>query len=403
MNILFISLLDPSESGSGNQKVTLLSAKYLSSVGIHCFIAYFKDSEYSSSQLVFDAKFKIDYNDLEEIEKYKTIYDIKIVRYYGKLHIIKFLKKNRFILLFLLLSMIIVFILSNMIFSVEVIHSNSKIIKLVTEELKDRGIKKYAFAKSYSEVEKIEKEILNNNKDNLEWLEIIRNGTKYTIRVEERIINKEIDNNKNYDIVSSKNAVIRVIEAESGEKVRDINTYVKKGETIISAYINTPSEEKILSTARGKVIGEVWYIIDINYPYYHHEVKYTGNKKKVLVFNFINKRISLFDFKKYKTFDKNIKNIFYNNVTPISLNYEYQYETEVIDDIYTKEEAKNKAVETAKEKLLLKYSNIKEVKDVTIVNEISNDEQLNLTLFVKAYEDITEYREVIINEEDTTS
>ena len=46
MNILFISLLDPSESGSGNQKVTLLSAKYLSSVGIHCFIAYFKDSEY---------------------------------------------------------------------------------------------------------------------------------------------------------------------------------------------------------------------------------------------------------------------------------------------------------------------------------------------------------------------
>ena len=205
----------------------------------------------------------IDYNDLEEIEKYKTIYDIKIVRYYGKLHIIKFLKKNRFILLFLLLGMIIVFILSNMIFNVEVIHSNSKIIKLVTEELKDRGIKKYAFAKSYSEVEKIEKEILNNNKDNLEWLEIIRNGTKYTVRVEERIINKEIDDNKNYDIVSSKNAVIRVIEAESGEKVRDINTYVKKGETIISAYITTPSEERILSTARGKVIGEVWGQVEI--------------------------------------------------------------------------------------------------------------------------------------------
>ena len=280
---------------------------------------------------------------------------------------------------------------------------NMVVLKNLPSNIVEEAIIVLKTNKKIKQVEKIEKEILNNNKDNLEWLEIIRNGTKYTIRVEERIINKEIDNNKNYDIVSSKNAVIRVIEAESGEKVRDINTYVKKGETIISAYINTPSEEKILSTARGKVIGEVWYTIDINYPYYHHEVKYTGNKKKVLVFNFINKRISLFDFKKYKTFDKNIKNIFYNNVTPISLNYEYQYETEVIDDIYTKEETKNKAVETAKEKLLLKYSNIKEVKDVTIVNEISNDEQLNLTLFVKAYEDITEYREVIINKEDTTS
>lgn len=345
----------------------------------------------------------IDYNDLEKIEKYKTIYDVKIVRYYGKLHVIKFLKKNRFILLFLLIGSILIYFLSNMIFSIEVIHSNSEIIKLVTSELDKHGIKKYSFAKDYNTLEKIEKEILNDNKDSLEWMEIIRNGTRYTIRVEERIINRENDDSKNYDIVSSKNAVIRSIEAESGEKIKNINTYVKKGETIISAYISTPSEEKILSTARGKVIGEVWYTIDINYPYYHHEVKYTGNKKKVLVFNFINKRISLFDFKKYKTFDKNIKSIFDNNVTPISLNYEYQYETEVIDDIYTKEEAKNRAVETAKEKLLLKYSNIKEVKDVTIVNEISNDEQLNLTLFVKAYEDITEYREVIINEEDTTS
>ena len=68
-----------------------------------------------------------------------------------------------------------------------------------------------------------------------------------------------------------------------------------------------------------------------------------------------------------------------------------------------KKRLKNRAVETAKEKLLLKYNNIKEVKEVTIVNEISDDEQLNLTLFVKVYEDITKYREVIINEEDTTS
>ena len=81
MNILFISLLDPSESGSGNQKVTLLSAKYLSSVGIHCFIAYFKDSEYSSSQLVFDAKFKIDYNDLDGFRSFLIDNEISIIQF----------------------------------------------------------------------------------------------------------------------------------------------------------------------------------------------------------------------------------------------------------------------------------------------------------------------------------
>lgn len=345
----------------------------------------------------------IDYNDLEKIKKYKTIYDVKIVRYYGKLHVIKFLKKNRFILLFLLIGSILIYILSNMIFSIEVIHSNSEIIKLVTSELDKHGIKKYSFARDYNTLENIGKEILSDNKDSLEWMEIIRNGTKYTIRVEERIINRDNDDSKNYDIVSSKNAVIRSIEAESGEKIKDINTYVKKGDVVISSYITTPNNEKIPSTARGKVIGEVWYTIDIEYPYYYNETIYTGNKKKVLVFNFINKRISLFDFNKYKNFKKDTKVIFISNILPISLNYEYQYETKVIDDIYTKEETKNRAVETAKEKLLLKYNNIKEVKEVTIINEINNDKYLGLTLFIKAYEDITEYKEVIKDNENTTS
>ena len=53
------------------------------------------------------------------------------------------------------------------------------------------------------------------------------------------------------------------------------------------------------------------------------------------MFNFINKRISLFDFDKYKSFDKNVKYVFESNFIPISLAYEYQYETNVISDIYT--------------------------------------------------------------------
>ena len=345
----------------------------------------------------------IDYNDLEKVEKYKTIYDVKIVRYYGKLHVIKFLKKNRFILLFLLIGSILIYILSNMIFSIEVIHSNSEIIKLVTSELDKHGIKKYSFARDYNTLENIEKEILSDNKDSLEWMEIIRNGTKYTIRVEERIINRDNDDSKNYDIVSSKNAVIRSIEAESGEKIKDINTYVKKGDVVISSYITTPNNEKIPSTARGKVIGEVWYTIDIEYPYYYNETIYTGNKKKVLVFNFINKRISLFDFNKYKNFKKDTKVIFISNILPISLNYEYQYETKVINEIYTYDTAKEKAIELAKEKLLVKYKNITEIKNVVVVNESDTEGHLNLSLFVTVLEDITEYREVNISEENINS
>lgn len=339
----------------------------------------------------------INYQDLDKVLKLKTIYNIKIVRYYGKLRIIKRIKKDIFILSSLLISLLLIYTLSNVIFKVEVIHSNKNIIKLVTKELEDNGIKKYKFVKNYQEIEKIKNKILEENKDTLEWLEIIREGTKYTIRVEERIINNKPKDNKIYNIVASKNAVIKNIYAESGEKIRSINTYVKKGDIIISSDITLPNNEKISKAASGKVQGEVWYNINIEYPYQYHEIKYTGNKKKVLVLNLLNKRISFFDFHKYKTFNRNIKYIFNNNITPISLIYEDEYETNIINEVYDYNTAREKAITKAKKKLLEKYSNIEEVTNVKIINEEDKETKISLSLFVTCLEDITEYQEVIDN------
>ena len=341
----------------------------------------------------------INYQDLDKVLKLKTIYNIKIVRYYGKLRIIKRVKKDIFILSSLLVSLLLIYTLSNIIFKVEVIHSNKNIIKLVTKELEDNGIKKYKFVKNYQEIEKIKKKILEENKDTLEWLEIIREGTKYTIRVEERIINNKPKDNKIYNIVASKNAVIKNIYAESGEKVRSINTYVKKGDIIISSDITLPNNEKISKTASGKVQGEVWYNINIEYPYQYHEIKYTGNKKKVLVLNLLNKRISFFDFHKYKTFNRNIKYIFNNNITPISLIYEDEYETNIINEIYDYNTAREKAITKAKEKILEKYPNIKDISNIKIINEEDKKNKISLNLFVTCLEDITEYQEIGNNKE----
>lgn len=336
----------------------------------------------------------INYQDLDKVLKLKTIYNIKIVRYYGKLRIIKRVKKDIFILSSLLISLLLIYTLSNIIFKVEVIHSNKNIIKLVTKELEDNGIKKYKFVKNYQEIEKIKNKILEDNKDTLEWLEIIREGTKYTIRVEERIINNKPKDNKIYNIVASKNAVIKNIYAESGEKVRSINTYVKKGDIIISSDITLPNNEKISKTASGKVQGEVWYNINIEYPYQYHEIKYTGNKKKVLVLNLLNKRISFFDFHKYKTFNRNIKYIFNNNITPISLIYEDEYETNIINEVYDYDTAREKGIAKAKEKILEKYPNIKDITNIKIINEEDKKNKISLDLFVTCLEDITEYQEV---------
>lgn len=337
----------------------------------------------------------IDYNELDKVLRLKTIYNIKIIKYYGKLRLLKYIKKNIFVLIFLLVGLLMIYTLSNIIFSIEVIHSNSNIIKLVNEELDKNGIKKYSFVKDYGEIEKIKKKILEDNKDTLEWLEIIREGTKYTVRVEERIINKDNKDDKVYDIVSSKNAVIKKIYAISGEKVRNVDTYVKKGDTIISSDITLPNNSKVSKSASGRVEGEVWYTVRVEYPYIYNETIYTGKKKKVLVFNLLDKRISFFDFHKYKSFDRNIKYIFNNNIIPLSLTYEDEYETKVINDIYTYDTAREKAIETAKEKLLDKYSGIVDITNIKVINEEDLSSKILVDLFITCTEDITSYKEVI--------
>lgn len=340
----------------------------------------------------------VDYNDIEKIGRIKTIYKVEIVKYYGKLRLLRFIKKNIFIISFLIIGIIMIYILSNIIFSIDIIHSNSNIISLVDGELKSHGIKKYSFVKSYKEIENIKKEILEDNRDSLEWLEIIRSGTKYIVRVEERIINSDIDSDNNYSIVAKKNAVIKSIIAYNGEKVKEVNSYVKKGEEIISSYVTMPNNEKVFSGANGKVIGEVWYDVSIDYPYYYNEVLYTGKKRKVISFNILSKSYSLFGFKKYKSFDINRKYIFKNGIIPISLSIDYEYETKIINDIYTYDTAKEKAIMVAKNKLMDKYKDIIDIDKVIIINESEDSSKICLNLFVACNEDITEYKEVI--EED---
>ena len=329
----------------------------------------------------------VDYNDIEKIDRIKTIYKVEIVKYYGKLRLLRFIKKNIFIISFLIIGIIMIYVLSNIIFSIDIIHSNSNIISLVDSELRSHGIRKYGFVKSYDEIEKIKKDILDDNRDSLEWLEIIRSGTKYIVRVEERIINSDINSDNNYSIVAKKNAVIKSIIAYNGEKVKEVNSYV-----------TMPNNEKVFSGANGKVIGEVWYDVSIDYPYFYNEVLYTGKKRKVISFNILSKSYSLFNFKKYKSFDINRKYIFKNGIIPISLSIDYEYETRVINDIYTYDTAKEKAIMVAKNKLMDKYKDIIDIDKVITINESEDSSKISLNLFVACNEDITEYKEVI--EED---
>ena len=81
-----------------------------------------------------------------------------------------------------------------------------------------------------------------------------------------------------------------------------------------------------MTKANAKIYGEVWYKINIEYPYVYKEEKVTGKNKEVYVIKFLNKKFPIFPYSKYKEFKVVSKNIIENNILPIAFTKEKQYE-----------------------------------------------------------------------------
>ena len=332
-------------------------------------------------------------SDYLKVLNIKSIYEFNIVGGTGMIKIRKTLKLNSLILVFLVIGIIVLQILSRMIFSIEVVHTDKSIRNKMLSELENYGLKIHAFKKSYDEVQKIKEQILTNHKDDIEWLEIENIGTKYIVRLEERKIKNNEESNEKRHVIASKNAIIKKIEAENGEIVKEINSYVNAGDIIISGNITLNEQVKNTVSASGHVYGEVWYKVKVDYPLAYSEKHETGNSQKRLVFNFLNKSYEL-GFKKYK--DKNVssKTLLKHIFLPISLTYDNQREVIAIDEVYTIEQAIKKAEERAYAEINSKLNDKEKILSSKNLKVDVNDSKIELEIFFTVYEDITEYQKI---------
>ena len=135
----------------------------------------------------------------------------------------------------------------------------------------------------------------------------------------------------------------------------------------------------------------MWYNINVDYPYLYRETTKTGKKQTIYSFNFLNKKIELFNFKPFKDKEVTSKAIFANNYVPITLKKEYQEEAIIKEEICTLEECIDKATLLGLEKI---KSNLKEEEKIInykVIKVLENEDKISLNLFVTVYEDITSY------------
>ena len=355
-----------------SNNIDLLNIKYL---------------KYNSINIVIYQK------DYDKVLKLKTTYEINQLDTYGIIKIKRIMNVYKYALIFIALGIFLIIFLSNIIFNVEVIHNDKELREFLLNELEKYGLKKYKFKVSFQEIQKIKNSILEEYHDKIEWLEIEERGTSYIVRLESRVIpNQEVNYDKQ-NVVAKKSAIIKKIVAENGEVVKNINSYVNKGDVIISGNIYLNEEIKDIVKAEGKIYGEVWYNINVSYPYIYSEIKELDNFQDVYVLKILNKSLELtlnkFDDKRVEE-----EKILYHSFLPFSLVKQRQKEVQTISYVLTSEEAKDKAIDEAIKKMQERLNNEEKIIDYQVLKVNIKDDKIILDMFFTVYEDITSYSKI---------
>ena len=366
---------------------------------------YFINSLINNNIYIYDLKKEykrliivISLDDYNKLKKIKTSYKFYVIDSYGVVKFKYLIKKYLFFLMSFFLGICINIFLSKLIFEVEVVHTDKYIKELVYNNLREKGIYKYRFKVSYSEKEKIIKEILKKENDNIEWLEIEEIGTKYIVKVEQRKKNKEEEICVPRNIVSGKDAFILDIQADIGEVIKKKYDYVKKGDIVISGIIHNKEEEVSRKCATGRIYGEVWYKVNLEIPIIYREVIITGKEKKVFEINFLNKNISFFN--NFKTYKKESTFLIGSNLLPISLNFTKYLETNVKEYKYNLSNVDEYALELASLKIENKLGKKGEIVSKKVLKKSIKKSKIIIEVFVKVKEDITESMEIIDDKEE---
>lgn len=340
---------------------------------------YLMEIKYLAKDIILVKCLKKDYLKLLRISK---DYQIKKVSDLGVTLILNKIKDNTLICLSFLLVIVFIFIFSKVIVSIKVIHSNGNLRKIIALELEDNGLKKMSFKKNYQEIQKIKSKITTKYQDKIEWLEIINKGMTYEVRVEERKINIPNENNQKCHIVSKKDAIVKEIIHSSGVVAVETNSYINKGDILITGDITFNDEIKSSVCAKGIVYGEVWYTINIELPLNYEEQEEIG--KVWYNFKYNHKKILKSKYPKYIEESKKLFKLFKHDLFLIK-----EKAIKVTKKTYEEDEAYSKALTKALESIKVKLTGKEEIITQNVLKKSLNDSTISLEVFVAVKEIIS--------------
>lgn len=326
---------------------------------------------------------EIDQKNFSNLKKYLVSYNFQKEADLGLLKIINNFKNKKRFLIALLIGLLFLFVCSNIIVEVDVIHSKSQIRKLVTEALEENGIKRLTLKKNYHDLSKIKEKILDEYQDELEWIEIETHGMKYIIRIEERIITEKKTPKNSCNLIATKSGIITKIVTHQGVSSVNIGKYVSAGDILVLGNVILNDEIKDTVCASGKIYAEVWYIVKVKIPLYYQEEKYSGKERyNLMLANQKDEYVIL----KSRLKNKKVENKKIFSLLNTTFYLQKEKEIKIKEKKYTEKEAIDRGFLLAIEKVKLKLTKNEKIIAQKVLKKNLNDSTMDLEVFVSVEE-----------------
>lgn len=344
--------------------------------------------------------FKMRLQDALKIRRFarKSECEISFLERKGIPFLLKRLFKNSGFLIGAFLFFLIILMLSNVVWGIDIKGAKPATEYKIRKELDKMGVKVGKFQFFIEDAESIQRR-LTNNIGAVTWVGVELKGTTYEFQVVEKKQPKEPKRLSPRNLVATKKATIVKMEVDKGQMVVDKNEQVVPGQLLVSGLIGKEGEE-VPVAAKGKVWGETWYTSHVELPLKTNFNVFSGKEERKYTLIIGNVNIPLWGFgkSKFKESETGIqtKNIYFLKwKLPISLADITVREREKVTREYKKDDAVNIALDMAKKDIKSGLNEDAKIKDAKILHNVIVNGKVILDIHFKVIENIAREQPII--------
>ena len=328
-----------------------------------------------------------DFKIIKEVAK-KTKCRVKIQKKRGIPFILNKYKKRKIFGVFFIFLIIVVIVLSNFIWNIEVTGNNKISTEEIIKDLADDNFKVGTSKTNLSTKNIIDK--IRLKRSELAWMGIEIKGTNAIVKIVEADLKPDIIKEEEYcNIVATKDAMIVKINAQNGTATVKEGDIVTKGTVLIQGWLEGQFTGIRYVHANGEVQAKAWYSQKVSIPLQQAKKIKTGkeeNEYSVKINNFeINLPKGVPKFQNYDTIETSKKlRLFSNFYLPIEIRQKTYQEFDEQEVTYSIEEAKELGITQADE--ILKD----QIKEKEVTNKKINAEQIGTNIEVEVIYEVLE-------------